>query len=71
MKTKSNKSKEKLHIVKANGQNEDSNLFSAGININIPTKTWFCLAAAILIPAIIIIVMLTIKDNLPLLKYSK
>lgn len=36
--------------------NEQKNLFSAGVNINIPTITWVYLALAIFVPAFFIIV---------------
>lgn len=43
---------------------EQNNLINAGININIPRSTWLYMATAITVPAIIIILMLTLKDKL-------
>lgn len=43
-------------------ENEEKSLFSAGVNINIPPKTWLYLGLAIGIPGIAIILMLIVRD---------
>ena len=63
------KDKNGTRLSLATGETENSteyvkNLFNAGININIPTKTWVYLGMSITIPAIVIIATLFIKDRL-------
>lgn len=45
-------------------EQEQRNTFSAGINLNIPKSTWLYMAAAVTVPAVIIILMLILKENI-------
>lgn len=60
------KSDHKIQLNAANGEDnkENKELLSAGVNINIPAKTWLYLGMATTFPAVIIIVMLILKDKL-------
>lgn len=61
---KQNKKNKKLHLNPANGEESSKELISAGVNINIPAKTWLYLGMATTFPAIIIVLMLILKDKL-------
>lgn len=50
----------KAQINRADGDSNE--LLSAGININIPPKTWLYMGLTIGIPAVVIILLLTFKD---------
>ncbi len=51
----------KSHINRATDPS-NKELLSAGININIPPKTWLYLGCAIGVPAVLIILLIIVKD---------
>lgn len=53
-----------MKVINKATDGEPKNLINAGVNLNIPKMTWLYMATAITVPAVIIIFMLILKEQL-------